>query len=68
MALLFVLLVGLGVYDIKKMIKDRDGRQAVLYCLLGIATFVLGIWIIQNRFEHSFCYELFYLLGIIEKK
>lgn len=68
MALILVLLVGLGIYDIRKMLKEKDVRQAVLYCMIGIMAFVFGIWVIQSRMEHSFCYELFHLLGIIERQ
>ena len=68
MAVVLVLLIGLGVIDIRKMMKDKDIKQAVIYCIFGIMTFVFGVWFLSSQKEHSFCYELFDLLGIFERQ
>lgn len=68
MAWILVLLAGLGVYDIKRMLEAKDRKQLILYCLFCVFTFIFGLWFLLKDHEHSFCYELFHLLGMIDKQ
>lgn len=68
MAFILVLLVGLGVFDLKRMQEAKDKKQMILYCIFGVMTFAFGAWFLLNDMEHSFSYELFHLLGIIERQ
>ncbi|MGI6563796.1 MAG: hypothetical protein ACOX3Q_14805 [Clostridia bacterium] len=67
MVLVLVLLIGLSIYDIRLLKKENDKKQMIMYCIFALATLAFGIWYITGTIEHSFCYELFHLLGISDR-
>ncbi|HBN82544.1 MAG TPA: hypothetical protein DDZ89_01740 [Clostridiales bacterium] len=68
MAFTIILLIGLGIFEIKRILEDKDIKQVVLYCIFSVITIAFCIWFFTSDIEHSFSYELFDLLGILERQ
>lgn len=63
MIILILLVVGIGIYEVTKLLKKQYKKEAVIWICIGVVTIVFGIYYMSNPFENSLSNILLSLFG-----
>lgn len=64
MIILILLVVGLGIYEVTKLLKKKYKKEAVIWICMGVATIVFGIYYMSNPFQNSLSMILLSIFGL----